>query len=224
MMVNTRRSSDALRSAAAAVAHKVAKSLDKQVGSRNHTARRASPVAAARVTKFVAPAKHRVNVADAEPLIDLGALEECELLRRPSSRNKSPYVADVRVLSTGITAIAHCPNLDSGGKCVPGTRLLCSRRIGIDADAVGPFGTPKCELVVRLLRCHEPEYVAPFPHCVFVTSCVGTTALTLLTECGCLPTLLSQRASRWRCSSAAASTRAWRLRQWTKAVLKRSVP
>jgi hypothetical protein len=65
------------------------------------------------------------------------------------------------VLSTGITAIAHCPNLDSGGKCVPGTRLLCSRRIGIDADAVGPFGTPKCELVVRLLRCHEPEHHGP---------------------------------------------------------------
>jgi hypothetical protein len=161
MMVATRRASDALKSAAGAATQKVAKALGKQVGTRNPIAKPLRPAAAPRVAKFAAATKHRVKVADAEPLIDLGALEECELLQRPSARNKSPYVADVRVLSTGITAIAHCPNLDSGGKCVPGTRLLCSRRHGIQSDDVGPFGTPKCELVIRLLRCHEPEHHGP---------------------------------------------------------------
>lgn len=105
--------------------------------------------------------KLRALSTDAPPLLDLGELVECELLRRPSARNKSPYVADVKVLSSGLIAIAHCPNLDSGGKCVPGTRVLCSRQPGVNSDTVGQFGTPKCELVIKLLRCHEPEHHGP---------------------------------------------------------------
>ena len=105
--------------------------------------------------------KQRAATTDTTPLLDLGELLECELLQRPSARNKSPYVADVKVLSSGLIAIAHCPNLDSGGKCVPGTRVLCSRQPGVSADSLGPFGTPKCELVIKLLRCFEPEHHGP---------------------------------------------------------------
>ena len=98
--------------------------------------------------------------ADESPLLDLGPLEEGVLVCRPSSRNRSPYVGDVRLVSgpnEGTTCVTHLPNLDSGGKCRPGVRLLCRRQPGVGPDTVGKFGTPKCELVCQLLRCEEPE-------------------------------------------------------------------
>ena len=98
--------------------------------------------------------------ADASPLLDLGPLEEGVLVCRPSVRNRSPYVGDVRLVSgpnAGSTCVTHLPNLDSGGKCRPGVRLLCRRQPGVGPDTVGKFGTPKCELICQLLRCEEPE-------------------------------------------------------------------
>ena len=50
------------------------------------------------------------------------ALVEAEVLRRPSQRNRSPYVADIRV--AGREAICHVPSLDLGGKCVAGSTIL----------------------------------------------------------------------------------------------------
>lgn len=99
------------------------------------------------------------------PLVELGALEECIVLRRPSVRNRSPYVADVRVMERARIgadgefpiAVTHVPNLDSGGKLREGTRALCSRQPGVSPDTLGPHGTPKCELICRLLRCEEEE-------------------------------------------------------------------
>ena len=60
-----------------------------------------------------------------EALFTLGgehALVEAEVLRRPSLRNRSPYVADIRV--AGREAICHVPSLDLGGKCVAGSTIL----------------------------------------------------------------------------------------------------
>ena len=97
------------------------------------------------------------------PLVDLGPLEEGVLVCRPSRRNRSPYVGDVLITSgphAGSTAVTHLPNLDAGGKCRPGVRLLCRRQPGITSTTVGKFGTPKCELVCQLLRCDEPENAA----------------------------------------------------------------
>ena len=156
MMVATRRMSTAVKHAA--IPHAI-KSLSKKLAVRAQPPLAPSPKATARAASGPRPAKkQRAAAADTTPLIDLGDLEECEMLRRPSSRNKSPYVADVKVLATGLVAVAHCPNLDSGGKCVAGSRVLCSRQAGVNSDTVGPYGTPKCELVIRLLRCYEPEY------------------------------------------------------------------
>ena len=101
------------------------------------------------------------------PLLDLGSssLEEGVLLRRPSARNRSPYVGDVEILSgpnRGTVAITHLPNLDAGGKCRPGARLLCRRQPGVGPDTLGPHGTPKCELVCQLIRCEEAEHRSDF--------------------------------------------------------------
>lgn len=162
-MVATRQMST---TASISAVPRVIKSLGKTHVKRVSRVRIAIPSVAAHSTKpeqstpsaSRALKNKRGSKADATPLIDLGELVECEMLRRPSARNKSPYVADVKVLSTGLVAVAHCPNLDSGGKCVAGTRVLCSRQAGVNADTVGPYGTPKCELVIRLLRCHDPEH------------------------------------------------------------------
>jgi hypothetical protein len=113
------------------------------------------------VTKKVDPGKKRGKRCDNSeteiPLLDLGALEEGVIVCRPSCRNKSPYVADVRLLSDDSICVTHVPNLDSGGKCRPGARVLCKRQPGITSDSLGPHGTPKCELICQLLRVDEPE-------------------------------------------------------------------
>jgi DNA-binding sugar fermentation-stimulating protein len=159
-MVATRHASVATKRAT--VAHSaLKKAVTRSPPSRSVRAKASSNEAKIEKTSPWASKKQRTATVDGSPLLDLGELVECELLRRPSARNKSPYVADVKILSSGLTAIAHCPNLDSGGKCVPGTRVLCSRQSGVSADTVGPFGTPKCELVIKLLRCHELEHHGP---------------------------------------------------------------
>ncbi len=91
-------------------------------------------------------------------VVDLGRdLEEAIFVRRPSRRNRSPYVCDVRLVDGGNECIAHVPNLDSGGKMRAGVRVLCRRQKGVTADSLGPHGTPKCELIARLLWCEDRE-------------------------------------------------------------------
>lgn len=80
---------------------------------------------------------------------------------RPSKRNRSPYVADVLLENEDREVIVHVPNLDMGGKCVPGAKILMKPardRKGnlVGADAVNPkFGTPKCEFIAQLLYVDE---------------------------------------------------------------------
>ena len=72
-----------------------------------------------------------------EPLFTLGeqhALVEAEVLRRPSARNRSPYVADIRV--AGREAICHVPSLDLGGKCVAGSTILVKPCVEINHHAI----------------------------------------------------------------------------------------
>jgi hypothetical protein len=95
------------------------------------------------------------------PLLDLGPLEEGVLVGRPSGRNRSPYVGDVRITTgpnAGTVAVTHIPNMDSGGKCRPGVRVLCRRQPGVGRDTVGgKLQMPKCELICQLIRCDEHE-------------------------------------------------------------------
>lgn len=102
-------------------------------------------------------------------------LVEGVLRKRPSARNRSPYVADVFLQKEQREAIVHVPNLDMGGKCVPGVTLLMKPARDkkgnlVGKDAVSPkFGTPKCEFIAQLLRVdesdlgYEPTWVGAHP-------------------------------------------------------------
>lgn len=95
-------------------------------------------------------------------MLDLGrGLVRAELVRRPSTSNRSPWVADV-ALEDGRSALAHCPALDMGGLCVPGTQLLMKQAVDsrgqpVGSKAVGAYGTPKCEYILQLVWIAEPE-------------------------------------------------------------------
>lgn len=88
-------------------------------------------------------------------------LSLAELRCRPSKRNRSPYVADVWLEDQKREALAHVPNLDMGGKCRPGAKLLLRQARDyqgnpVKSDAVNPkFGTPKCEFIAQLLYVDE---------------------------------------------------------------------
>lgn len=97
-----------------------------------------------------------------------------ELRCRPSKRNRSPYVADVFIESENREAIVHVPNLDMGGKSVPGVKMLLKPARDkkgnlVGKDAVSPkYGTPKCEFIAQLLRVdelgYEPIWVGAHPN------------------------------------------------------------
>lgn len=86
-----------------------------------------------------------------------------EMRKRPSRRNRSPYVGDIWLESEQREAIVHLPNLDMGGKCMPGAKLLIKPardRKGnlVGKDAVSAkYGTPKCEFIAQLLRYDESD-------------------------------------------------------------------
>lgn len=107
-------------------------------------------------------APRRNSASQGEQLLDLGRdLLEAELVQRPSKRNKSPWVADVR-LKGGRVALAHVPALDMGGLCVTGSKLLLKLAVDgkgrpIGSKAVGAYGTPKCEFILQLVYVNEPE-------------------------------------------------------------------
>eukprot|EP00521_Asterionellopsis_glacialis_P010914 CAMPEP_0195306116 /NCGR_PEP_ID=MMETSP0707-20130614/37036_1 /TAXON_ID=33640 /ORGANISM="Asterionellopsis glacialis, Strain CCMP134" /LENGTH=336 /DNA_ID=CAMNT_0040370325 /DNA_START=314 /DNA_END=1324 /DNA_ORIENTATION=- len=114
--------------------------------------------------------------ADNSPLLSLDDdIILAKMVKRPSKRNRSPYVADVWLQSEEREALAHVPNLDMGGKCIPGASLIlrpAKDRKGnlVGKDAVNPkYGTPKCEFIAQLLRVDEsalgyaPTYVGAHP-------------------------------------------------------------
>jgi len=122
--------------------------------------------------------KHDVTVDSKASNLLLSLPEDvivAELRKRPSRRNRSPYVGDVWLESEQREAIVHLPNLDMGGKCVPGAKLLLKPardRKGnlVGKDAVNPkYGTPKCEFIAQLLRYdesdlgYEPAWVGAHP-------------------------------------------------------------
>ena len=83
---------------------------------------------------------------------------------RPSKRNRSPYVADVLIEEEGQQqreVLVHVPNLDMGGKCVPGTQIVMKPARDkkgnlIGKDAINPkYGTPKCEYIAQLIRVDD---------------------------------------------------------------------
>eukprot|EP00457_Paulinella_chromatophora_P003257 gb/GEZN01003263.1/.p1 GENE.gb/GEZN01003263.1/~~gb/GEZN01003263.1/.p1 ORF type:complete len:535 (-),score=79.67 gb/GEZN01003263.1/:449-2053(-) len=94
-------------------------------------------------------------------LLMLDELVVAETVRRPSLRNKSPWVADVQ-LQQGGQALAHFPSMDLAGKVLPGTTVLlkCARDTRgklVGSNQSGKFGTPKCEYIIQLAKVSEPE-------------------------------------------------------------------
>eukprot|EP00980_Cylindrotheca_fusiformis_P031035 scaffold25736_cov117-Cylindrotheca_fusiformis.AAC.4 len=113
---------------------------------------------------------------ESEPLIILP--NDCvigTLQCRPSKRNRSPYVADVVLDDDNREVIVHVPNLDMGGKCTPGVKLLMKPARDRKGNLVGPnatnpkYGTPKCEFIAQLLHVdesqlgYEPVWVGAHP-------------------------------------------------------------
>lgn len=99
-----------------------------------------------------------------ELLLDIShGLKGGTILRRPSTKNRSPYVADVR-LESGRETIVHVPSLDMGGKCVTGARVMMKPARDRKGELVGPdkvstkYDTPKCEFIVQLLYVPEAEF------------------------------------------------------------------
>ena len=116
----------------------------------------------------------RTEPLSSEALFTLGgddathALVEAEVLRRPSQRNRSPYVADIQ-LAGGREAICHVPSLDLGGKCVAGSTILVKPALDTKGNLVGPdavnpkYGTPKCEFHCQLAKLPGGGYVGAHP-------------------------------------------------------------
>ena len=81
--------------------------------------RKRSTVATLAATKVLTAAASLTPAPKSSQLYSLGAspgaLVRATFLRRPSARNKSPYVGDI-LLPDGREAIAHMPAMDMGGK------------------------------------------------------------------------------------------------------------
>lgn len=119
-------------------------------------------------------------------LLDLGNLIKGRLIQRPSASIRSPYVADVLLLendndhddirndnstATGTTTAesnnkivqAHCPSLDVGGLCVPGTLVYLKERNQSlsSSSSSSSGGGGKTSHSLQLI-------LAPAPHCAVV--------------------------------------------------------
>ena len=134
----------------------------KRVATTPTTARATRVKLLATTAAAVAPAR----LSPSHCLLDLDGsdLVRGVVVRRPSARNKSPYVGDVR-LADGREVIAHMPSMDMGGKCRPGVAVLMrpardKKGALVGAEASGQYGTPKCEFILQLLRVEEPENAA----------------------------------------------------------------
>ena len=85
--------------------------------------------------KLSAASTATVSSSTMPPLLDLGKLIRGTVVKRPSSVIKSPYVADVSLLTkknkaSASTVLAHAPALDVGGMCVAGSEIYLSERDG----------------------------------------------------------------------------------------------
>eukprot|EP00747_Dinoflagellata_sp_TGD_P024479 gnl/TRDRNA2_/TRDRNA2_130580_c1_seq1.p1 gnl/TRDRNA2_/TRDRNA2_130580_c1~~gnl/TRDRNA2_/TRDRNA2_130580_c1_seq1.p1 ORF type:complete len:507 (-),score=56.74 gnl/TRDRNA2_/TRDRNA2_130580_c1_seq1:67-1587(-) len=123
--------------------------------------RKTTGVGVATATAIEPESATRKTSASASIVMSLSELVPATVIRRPSSRNKSPYVGDVR-LDDGREAIAHMPSLDMGGKCIAGTQVLLKPAVDkkgqpLGANVLGKYGTPKCEFILQLIHCREPE-------------------------------------------------------------------
>jgi DNA-binding sugar fermentation-stimulating protein len=144
-------------------AHEMAAALGLKTGAAQVV--RAATAAAKKTKKFLKKTtKNPTKTANLIPMLDLGRgnLVRATMVCRPSKRNRSPYVADVRLDGDGREAIAHVPCLDMGGKCVKGAKLLLKvardrKGVPVGASALGKYGTPKCEFITQLLWNEERE-------------------------------------------------------------------
>ena len=89
-------------------------------------------------------------------LLSLKGLIRAKMVRRPSARNRSPYVGDI-LLEDGREAIAHMPCMDMGGKCIEGANLLV--RVATDAKG-NPVG--KDAVSAKYGRFTPEQYTANF--------------------------------------------------------------
>ena len=89
------------------------------------------------------------------PILSLGpGLVKAVFVRRPSERNKSPYVGDVK-LEDGRVALAHMPSMGMGGKVKEGSEVLLKVAVDakgrpVGANATGKWNTPKCEFIMQV--------------------------------------------------------------------------
>lgn len=96
------------------------------------------------------------SVHHKSPLLSLGPeLVRAIVVRRPSERNKSPYVGDVKLVDGGRVALAHMPSLGLGGKCKAGSEVLLkvavdSKGRPLGANAPGKWNSPKCEFIMQV--------------------------------------------------------------------------
>ena len=121
----------------------------------------------------------RTEPLSSEALFTLGgddathALVEAEVLRRPSQRNRSPYVADIRVagreaiwprafINREIPRASWCHSAPVGaassdrGRMHTGKPALDTKGNLVGPDAVNPkYGTPKCEFHCQLAKLRE---------------------------------------------------------------------
>ena len=95
----------------------------------------------------------------ASPLLTLSGLVRGTLVRRPSERNRSPWVADVR-LASGRTVLVHVPSLDMGGKCVEGAWPSISNALtGVRAKEISKYRFPVFPNFLGLvLGCIEAKF------------------------------------------------------------------
>ena len=137
-------------------------------------------------------------------LFDLGPeLMKGTVVRRPSERNKSPFVGDIRLSEDGRIALAHMPSLDMGGKCVAGSEVLLKAAVDskghpVGANAIGKHGTPKCEFIMQLLRVTEPENARLGGCWVGAHPSIGERATAALLRCGALDAALGTKVTTIR--------------------------
>ena len=90
------------------------------------------------------------------PILSLGpGLVRAVFVRRPSERNKSPYVGDVQLEDGGRVALAHMPSMGMGGKVKEGSEVLLKVAVDakgrpVGANATGKWNTPKCEFIMQV--------------------------------------------------------------------------
>ena len=190
-------------------------STAKKAARRAARGAAAAALALAPSAAAVAPSTARVAMpspaaAARPPILRLGAdnLVRGTFVQRPSARNKSPYVGDVR-LADGRVAICHMPSLDMGGKLRPGVEVLMKTSVDksgapIGADALGKYGTPTCEFVAQLLRC--VARLSPRHPANCMGNCSGASSPRMPTSAACGSARTRASARRWptRCCAAAS--------------------